>query len=88
VVVEDAIDRPRSGVALARDRKKSYLLLDGRYEVAGVMSTAERVFARALQIRPDAVEASREIRLLSARRDKSKGFSSDCCAGGSRQRRP
>lgn len=74
VMVEEAIKHVARGVKLARDREKPYLFLGRLYKVVGKGAAAEQMFTRAVQIRPDCVEAMRELRLINMRRDKSKGI--------------
>jgi CheY-like chemotaxis protein/tetratricopeptide (TPR) repeat protein len=74
VMVEEAIEHVTRGVKLARDREKPYLFLGRLYKVVGKVAAAEQMFTRAVQIRPDCVEAMRELRLINMRRDKSKGL--------------
>ena len=74
VMVEEAIEHVTRGIKLARDREKPYLFLGRLYKVVGKGTAAEQMFTRAVQIRPDCVEAMRELRLINMRRDKSKGI--------------
>ncbi len=74
VMVEEAIEHVTRGVKLARDREKPYLFLGRLYKVVGKVAAAEQMFTRAVQIRPDCVEAMRELRLINMRRDKSRGL--------------
>ncbi len=73
-IVQEAIEHAKRGVKLARDRERPYLFLGRLYKVVGKNALAERTFTRALQIRPDCVEALRELRLINLRREKSKGI--------------
>lgn len=74
VIVQEAIEHVQRGIKLARDREKPYLFLGRLYKVVGKMSVAEKMFTRAVQLRPDCVEALRELRLINMRRDKSNGI--------------
>lgn len=74
VIVEEAIEHVQRGTKLARDREKPYLFLGRLYKVVGRGAAAEKMFTRAVQIRPDCVEAMRELRLINLRRQKSKGL--------------
>ena len=72
VMLEEAIEHVRRGAKLARDREKPYLFLGRLYKVMGQTRTAEKMFARAARIQPDCVDALRELRLISMRREKKK----------------
>jgi CheY-like chemotaxis protein/tetratricopeptide (TPR) repeat protein len=62
----------QKGRKLAPDRAKPYLYL-GRLSLAeGRADVAEKLFARAVQLDPDGLEAVRELRLINLRREKSK----------------
>ena len=64
----------QKGRKLAPDRAKPYLYL-GRLSLAeGRAEVAEKLFARAVQLDPDGLEALRELRLINLRREKSKTF--------------
>lgn len=71
---DEAIEHVRRGIKLARDHDKPYLYLGRLYKSAGREPAAEKMFNRAIQLRPDSVEALRELRLLNMRREKSKGL--------------
>jgi CheY-like chemotaxis protein/tetratricopeptide (TPR) repeat protein len=73
-MAQEAIEHVKRGVKLARDREKPYLFLGRLFKVVGKNSSAERMFTRAVQIRPDCVEALRELRLINLRREKRKGL--------------
>ncbi len=73
-MVGEAIEHVRRGAKLAREREKPYLFLGRLYKVAGQVEAAEKMFARAVQIKPECVEALRELRLISMRREKQKGL--------------
>ena len=74
MMLGEAIEHVRRGVKLARDREKPYLFLGRLYKAEGRAAQAEKMFALAVQIRPDCVEAMRELRLINLRRQKSKGL--------------
>jgi CheY-like chemotaxis protein len=74
VMVEEAIEHVKRGIKLAREQEKPYLFLGRLYKAVGQGLAAERMFTRAVQIRPDCVEAMRELRLINLRRDKSRGL--------------
>ena len=44
------------------------------YKVIGKIGHAEKMFTRAVQIRPECVEAMRELRLINLRREKGRGL--------------
>ncbi|MCZ6462947.1 MAG: response regulator [Proteobacteria bacterium] len=69
-IIQEAIEHVRRGVKLARDREKPYLYLGRLYKAVGKGAVAERMFTRAVQIRPECVEALRELRLINLRRNK------------------
>ena len=58
------------GLKLARDHEKPYLFLGRLYKAIGQGGAAEKMFTRAVQIRPDSVEALRELRLINMRKNK------------------
>lgn len=74
IMIEESIEHVRRGVKLARDREKPYLYLGRLYKAVGRSPAAEKMFTRALQIRPECVEAMRELRLINLRREKSRGL--------------
>jgi tetratricopeptide (TPR) repeat protein len=62
----------QKGRKLAPDRVKPYLYL-GRLSLAeGRAELAGKLFARAVQLDPDCIDALRELRLINLRREKSK----------------
>ncbi|MGH0033601.1 MAG: response regulator [Myxococcota bacterium] len=73
-IAQEAIEHAKRGAKLARDREKPYLFLGRLYKVVGKAGMAEKMFTRAVQIRPDCVEALRELRLINLRREKSRGI--------------
>ena len=71
--VREALRRARAladGLKLARDHEKPYLFLGRLYKAIGQGGAAEKMFTRAVQIRPDSVEALRELRLINMRKNK------------------
>jgi len=74
VMIQEAIEHVREGMRLARDHELPYLFLGRLYKVLGKTEPAEKAFTRAVQLRPDCVEALRELRLLNMRRDKGRGL--------------
>ena len=73
-MAEEAIEHCKRGLKLASDRETAYLLIGRLCKATGRVDAAERMFARAAQIRPDCIEALRELRLINMRRDKEKGL--------------
>ena len=55
---------------LSPQREKTYLALGKLYKAADRLSIAERMFARAVELDPDCLEAVRELRLLDMRRSR------------------
>jgi CheY-like chemotaxis protein/DnaJ-domain-containing protein 1 len=60
----------KKGAKLAPDRDKPYLFLGRLCQAAGRLELAERMFTKAVECRPDSIEALRELRLLQMRRPK------------------
>lgn len=73
VILGEALEHCRNGVKLAKDREKPYLLLGRLYNVMGQSVAAQKMFTRAVRIRPQCVEAMRELRILSTRRSTTRG---------------
>jgi CheY-like chemotaxis protein/tetratricopeptide (TPR) repeat protein len=73
VMLSEALEHCREGVKLAKDREKPYLLLGRLYKATGKVVAAKKMFMRAVEIRPQCVEAMRELRIMNMRRDKDKG---------------
>ena len=73
VMLGEALEHCREGLKLAKDREKPYLLLGRLYKAMGRVGAAKKMFSRAVEIRPQCVEAMRELRIMSMRRDKNKG---------------
>lgn len=69
-MLQEAIEHVRRGSQLSATRETSYLFLGRLYKVAGRTAAAEKMFTRALQITPECVEATRELRLINLRREK------------------
>jgi tetratricopeptide (TPR) repeat protein len=70
MMVAEALEHCRNGVKLAKDREKPYLLLGRLYKATGRPVAAKKMFTRAVAIRPQCVEAMRELRIMNMRRDK------------------
>jgi tetratricopeptide (TPR) repeat protein len=68
-----AFARVKHGAKLAPDRERPYLFLGRLAQVADRLDLAERCLGKALECKPDSIEAQRELRLLEMRRPK-RGF--------------
>ena len=73
VMLGEALEHCREGLKLAKDREKPYLLLGRLYKAMGKPVAAKKMFSRAVEIKPQCVEAMRELRIMNMRRDKSQG---------------
>ncbi|MBK7949366.1 MAG: response regulator [Deltaproteobacteria bacterium] len=73
IMLGEALEHCREGVNLAKDREKPYLLLGRLYKAMGKPGAAKKMFSRAVEIKPQCVEAMRELRIMNMRRDKDKG---------------
>ncbi len=73
-ITAEALEHVERGIKLAAHREKPYLFLGRILMTVERVREAEKMFARAVQIQPDCVEALRELRLLKQRREKGKGF--------------
>ena len=73
VMLGESLEHCREGVKLAKDREKPYLLLGRLYKAMGKPGAAKKMFSRAVEIKPQCVEAMRELRIMNMRRDKDKG---------------
>ena len=72
--VDEAIQLVMKGRRLAPDRRTPYLFLGRLCQAAGRFDQAEKMFARAIQLDPDCVEAMRELRLVRMRQDKARSI--------------
>lgn len=72
VMLGEALGHCREGVKLAKNREKPYLLLVRPYEAMGRTVAAKKTFSRAVQIKPQCVEAMRELRIMNMRRGKDQ----------------
>ncbi len=72
VMLGEALEHCREGVKLAKDREKPYLLLGRLYKAMGKTVAAKKMFSRAVQIKPQCVEAMRELRIMNMRRGKDQ----------------
>ena len=73
-MLEESLCHLKRAVKLARDHEKPYLFLGRLFRVAGDGEAAASMFTRAVQIRPDYVDAIRELRLVDARPEKERGL--------------
>ena len=73
IMLGEALEHCREGLKLAKDREKPYLLLGRLYKAMGKPVAAKKMFSRAVQIKPQCVEAMRELRIMNMRREKDKG---------------
>lgn len=70
VVFKKSFDLVKRGAKLAPGREKPYLFLGRLCQAAERLELAERMFMKAVECRPDSIEALRELRLLQMRRPK------------------
>jgi tetratricopeptide (TPR) repeat protein len=70
----EAMEHVQRGMKLAPDREKPYLFMGRLCKAIGRVDAAEKMFARALKIQPDCLDALRELRLINMRREKGKGL--------------
>jgi CheY-like chemotaxis protein len=73
-IIEEAMEHVRRGLKLASHADRAYLYMGRLFRSVGKPGAAEKMFARAVQLRPDCVEALRELRLINMRRERSKGL--------------
>ncbi len=73
-IIEEAMEHVRRGIKLASHADRAYLFMGRLFRATGKPEAAERMFARAVQLCPDGVEALRELRLINMRRERSKGL--------------
>lgn len=74
VMLGEALEHCREGVKLAKDREKPYLLLGRLYKAMGKTVAAKKMFSRAVAIKPQCVEAMRELRIMNMRREGTQGL--------------
>jgi tetratricopeptide (TPR) repeat protein len=70
----EAMEHVQRGMKLAPDREKPYLFMGRLCKAIGRVDAAEKMFARALKIQPDCLDALRELRLINMRREKGKSL--------------
>jgi curved DNA-binding protein CbpA len=68
--LKTAFARVKQAIKLAPDRERPYLFLARLAQAADRMEMAERLLGKALERKPDSVEAIRELRLIQMRRPK------------------
>ncbi|MBW2289821.1 MAG: tetratricopeptide repeat protein, partial [Deltaproteobacteria bacterium] len=73
-IIEEAMEHVRRGLKLASHADRAYLFMGRLFRATGKPEAAEKMFARAVQLCPDGVEALRELRLINMRRERSKGL--------------
>jgi len=73
-MASEAIEHVQRALKLAPDREKPYLFMGRLCKAIGRADVAEKMFARALKIQPDCLDALRELRLINMRREKGKGL--------------
>lgn len=73
-MVGEALEHVKRGLKLASHREKPYLFMGRLHKAIGRAEVAEQMFARAVQVDPECLEALRELRLIQMRREKSKGL--------------
>lgn len=73
VMLQEALEHCREGLKLAKDREKPYLLLGRLYKAMGKTGAARKMFSRAVQIKPQCVEAMRELRIMNMRGEMPSG---------------
>jgi tetratricopeptide (TPR) repeat protein len=62
----------KKGVKLAPDRDKAFLFLGRIQQARGRSDVARKMFTRAVENKPDCIEALRELRLLHMRQEKER----------------
>ena len=70
VVFRKSFELVKRGAKLAPEREKPYLFLGRLCQAAERIELAEKMFMKAVECRPDSIEALRELRLLQMRRPK------------------
>jgi DNA-binding response OmpR family regulator/tetratricopeptide (TPR) repeat protein len=72
-VRKEALEDIARGIKLSPESEMSYVYLGRIFKVMGDMEHAEKMFSRALKIRPHCREAVQEMRLIRMRQEKKKG---------------
>ncbi len=73
-MASEAMEHVQRALKLAPDREKPYLFMGRLCKAIGRADVAEKMFARALKIQPECLDALRELRLINMRREKGKGL--------------
>jgi CheY-like chemotaxis protein/tetratricopeptide (TPR) repeat protein len=74
-VRKEALEDIARGIKLSPDRELAYVYLGRIFKVKGDLENAEKMFRRALKIRPHCREAAQELRLIEMREQQKKtGF--------------
>ncbi len=73
-MASEAIEHVQRAIKLAPDQEKPYLFMGRLCKAIGRPGAAEKMFARALKIQPECLDALRELRLINMRREKGKGL--------------
>ncbi|HEY8156016.1 MAG TPA: DUF4388 domain-containing protein [Myxococcota bacterium] len=73
-MASEAMEHVQRALKLAPDREKPYLFMGRLCKAIGRADAAEKMFARALKIQPDCLDALRELRLINMRREKGKSL--------------
>jgi tetratricopeptide (TPR) repeat protein len=73
-IASEAMEHVQRALKLAPDREKPYLFMGRLCKAIGRADVAEKMFARALKIQPECLDALRELRLINMRREKGKGL--------------
>ena len=68
--IEAALDQVRKGIALAPQSPTGWYYLGQIRKACGDPAEAERMFRKTIELRPNHVEAARELRLMQLRRAK------------------
>jgi tetratricopeptide (TPR) repeat protein len=74
LVRREALEHIAQGIKLSPGRDKPLLFLGRVFKAAGDLENARKVFRRALKIRPDGLEAQRELRELGGEASERKSF--------------
>jgi len=70
MVRREALEDIARGIKLSPDRELPYVFLGRIFKVTGEVDKAEKMFRRALKIRPHSREAATELRLIEMREQK------------------
>ncbi len=70
---EPALDQIKKAITLSPQSPAGYYYLGQIRKACGDQAEAERMFRKTVELRPNHVEASRELRLMTMRRQKGEG---------------